>query len=133
MIYIGIDTGVNTGMAVWDNGEKAFISIETTMIHIAMARVSELAKESEVVVFVEDARLATFGRQNDGARAQGAGSVKRDAKIWQDFLKDKGIEFRMVRPSKSQKVSASAFTAITGLKLRLSQHARDAAMIVFKR
>ena len=36
MIYIGIDTGVNTGVAVWDNRQRTFLQIETMMIHRAM-------------------------------------------------------------------------------------------------
>ena len=31
MIFIGIDTGTNTGVAVWNSEDKQFIEIKTAM------------------------------------------------------------------------------------------------------
>lgn len=53
MLYIGIDAGVNTGVAVWDDKQK---------------------------------------------KLQGVGSVKRDCVIWDEFCKDKKIEYYMQHP-----------------------------------
>ena len=39
MIFIGIDTGVNTGIAVWDNRKRSLESVSSTEIHKAMEEV----------------------------------------------------------------------------------------------
>lgn len=144
MIYIGIDTGVNTGVAVWDNRKRMFLLVETMKIHQAMAVVqgyADLQKSgtgAKVVVRVEDPRLRTwFGtekqsREVERKRLQGVGSVKRDAVIWEDFLTDKDIEFEMVAPKNNvTKLKADVFKSITGWGSRTNEHCRDAAMMVF--
>lgn len=128
-----IDTGVNTGYAVFDLDKEKFITISTMKIHTAMFNVKDI-QESINYVIVEDARLATFGRKRavDQLKAQGAGSIKRDAKIWEDYLNDLGIKYKMKRPKKSlTKVNANDFKKITGWTGRTSQHARDAAMLIY--
>ena len=45
MIYIGIDTGVHTGIAVWDNKQRSFECVDAVKIHQAMKTVSDRAKE----------------------------------------------------------------------------------------
>ena len=88
MICIGIDPGTHTGVAVWDSREGKFLSLETLPVHRALEIVKEMASpfwhmdklynEKMEVVF-EDARQRTwFGRGDTNAKAQGAGSVKRD-------------------------------------------------------
>jgi hypothetical protein len=139
MIWIGIDTGTNTGLAVW-NGER-FTEIATMPIHRAMERVkghftNALRMRDSVTVIFEDARQRKwFGRmtaQKDRARLQGAGSVKRDATIWQDFLTDYGIPFEAKAPKNNiTKMSPDYFAKLTGWTGRTSEHARDAAMLVF--
>lgn len=132
--YIGIDTGVNTGYAIWGEGEQDFIYVMTIPIHQALNRVKNWIG-MKIFVRVEDARLATYGRndQIDSFKAQGAGSVKRDAKIWEDFLTDHNIPFELVRPQKSNtKLSSEKFKNITGWKERTDSHGRDAAMLVYK-
>lgn len=131
---IGIDCGVNTGFAIWNREGKKFFGIHTHPIHKAMERV-RLWHEGEpgkVFVRVEDARLAKYGRENDFHKIKGAGSVMRDAKIWEDFLSDLKIDFQMVRPNKSlTKLDAKTFKNLTGYTETTSVHARDAAMLVF--
>lgn len=131
---VGVDTGVNVGWAVWDRYERRFRVIETTKIHNAMLTAMDKVFENRAFFRVEDARKATFGRNNkaDMHKAQGAGSVKRDASIWEDFLEDYGIPYEMVRPAmRKKKITAAEFEKITGWTGRTSQHARDAAMLVY--
>jgi hypothetical protein len=83
--YIGIDTGVNTGYAVYDCQVGKFICLDIVMIHQALNAVLSLKKQSEKVDFVvviEDARQIRFG--TDPKKAQGAG---RGAWSWR-FLVD---------------------------------------------
>jgi hypothetical protein len=137
MIYIGIDPGTHTGVAVWDSKEGRFLSLETMPIHIALTRVLAIAERhrDDVQVIFEDARLRTwFGKGNVSAKAQGAGSVKRDCSIWEDFLTDMEIPFVTTKPGNvATKVTPSWFRKLTGWEGRCSEHARDAAMLVFGR
>ena len=137
MICIGIDPGTHTGVAVWDTREGAFLSLETLPIHRAMASVQTWLEESghDLQVVFEDARQRTwFGRGDTNAKAQGAGSVKRDCSIWEDFLRDNHIPFWAKPPIKgATKVSADYFKTISGWTGRTSEHSRDAAMLVIGR
>lgn len=133
---IGIDTGVNTGFCAWDVETKVILQLETFMIHEAIQRVENLKDNGcKLFVRVEDARLATHGRntKTDKYKAQGAGSVKRDAKIWEDFLVSNNIPHEMVRPAmRKKKMAATEFKQITKWPKRTNQHSRDACMLVFR-
>ena len=133
-IIIGIDTGTKTGVAVWYKPERKFLEITTMPIHRAMELVLRYHGEKGDHLFVrfEDARLLTwFGGKSPGA-IQGAGSIKRDCNIWDDFLKDHGIHYASLSPRSSiTKLSPDKFTMITGWKEITSNHARDAAMLVY--
>ena len=144
MIYIGIDPGTHTGVAVWDSKEGRFLSLETLPIHRALEKVKEMSHpfwhmdklyHEDIQVIFEDARLRTwFGKGNVSAKAQGAGSVKRDCSIWEDFLTDMEIPFVTTKPGNvATKVTPSWFRKLTGWEGRCSEHARDAAMLVFGR
>ena len=64
----------------------------------------------------------------------GAGSVKRDCQIWEDFLRAHGIKYEMVAPHQgATKWTADTFARITGYTGRTSNHGRDAAVLVFGR
>ncbi len=136
-ILIGIDPGVDTGLAVYDEGECRIKELHTFMIHQAMEAVITLYRLAKIgdqpfLVVVEDARLRKWFGKTGREKLQGAGSVKRDSKIWADFLKDKGVPFRMVPPKGgATKVDASLFAKMTGYTGRSSEHSRDAAMKVF--
>lgn len=137
MICIGIDPGTHTGVAVWDTREGKFLSLETLPIHRALAKVQVIAewdKKNLQVVF-EDARQRTwFGKGDTNAKAQGAGSVKRDCSIWEDFCKDYGIPYWAKPPVKgATKVSADYFKMVSHWTGRTSEHSRDAAMLVIGR
>lgn len=132
--YIGIDTGTNTGIAVWDKKERIFESIQTLKIHQALKRVEDLNELFLIKVYVEDARLRKWFGSTGREKLQGVGSVKRDARIWEDFLKDKGISYEMIPPMQnSTKMEEDLFKIITKYEKRTSEHGRDAAMLVFQK
>lgn len=142
MYYIGIDTGTNTGFAVWDNRQERYLAVSCVKIHVAMREVerwvNQAAREStRVCVRVEDARKRDwFGRpmtrEEERAKLQGVGSVKRDCSIWEDFLEDLGVEYQMVHPKNiATKMKAEPFKYLTKWDERTNEHARDAAMLVF--
>lgn len=143
MIYIGIDTGVNTGVAVWDNRQRTLLLVDCMMIHQAMDLVKEWKNKcadigTRLIVRVEDARQRKwfekkYSRKGEEENVlQGAGSIKRDAKIWDDYLKDLGVEYQMVPPKGGMtKYTSERFQAVTGWKKRTNEHSRDATMLVF--
>lgn len=135
--YIGIDCGVKTGICIWSTKTKKIEQIKTVAIHQAM-EVVKTWKEfpGDIFVRVEDARQRKWVPWQKNAKAEmgkreGAGSVKRDAKIWEDFLTDLGVPFEMVAPKNNKtKVEAEYFKKISGFTGKSSNHARDAAMLV---
>lgn len=143
MIYIGIDPGVNTGVAVWDSSSRIFRSISTGTILdafflVKLARV-QFADDNpaNVHIIFEDARKRKWIPREKSlsqfkGRAMGAGSVKRDCEIWEEFCKREGFEYTAIPPrAGATKWSAEQFGRVTGWKGRTSNHARDAAMLVF--
>lgn len=128
---VGIDCGVNTGYAIYDCKADKLTSVCSTMIHRAMDDLRHGKAGFKVFVRVEDARQVRFN--TDKMRQQGAGSVKRDAKCWEDFLTDMKIPFEMVRPNKRiTKWDAEQFKQYTGWQGRTNEHSRDAAMLCYK-
>lgn len=134
MIYIGIDPGKHTGIAVWDAYAKMFLDVRTLFIHQAMDTILFYhRKGDDVFVVFEDARQRKW-YTGDREKLQGAGSVKRDCTIWEDFLNDYGIRYQAIAPHKGMtKMSEGYFKTITQWRKRTSNHARDAALLVFGR
>lgn len=135
IFYIGIDPGVNTGVAVYapKSGE---LLLYTMKIHEAMELIGDLRRRLRSVdgllVRFEDARQRNWFGKAGREQLQGAGSIKRDCKIWEDWLKDKEIPFEMVAPKNNRtKLGAEQFAKLTGYSGRCSEHSRDAAMLVY--
>lgn len=134
VFIIGIDPGKNTGVAVWGKLTKTFVEIETTTIHKAMDKVKHYCNRYENQVFIrfEDARLRKWLKNKTIDQLQGAGSIKRDCTIWEDFLKDLGVPFSSLAPGvRPTKMKSDIFKIYTGWKGSTTDHARDAAMLVF--
>jgi hypothetical protein len=132
-IYVGIDPGVHTGLAIWNKGEKK-LELKTVKLHQAFDLVRQ-HKASIHTLVIENPNLWNYFTDHKTARArlQGAGSVKRDFKAWQDFLADEQIPFCAVRPDKKRNALATNkdhFTRITGYTGKSSEHARVAAMLI---
>lgn len=127
---IGIDPGVITGIGYFNNqGGKSCFS---TKIHRAMDWVKEQHKNyDKIFIRVEDARQRKWFGSNSYSKSQGAGSIKRDCKIWEDFLIDNNIPHEMIHPVKGgTKIDAKLFTSITKIQTRTNEHARDAYMLI---
>lgn len=139
MIYIGIDPGDHTGIAVWDTDSKKFLDIKTTQLHKALAIVQSWNVTDYVRVIFEDARQRKYLPREKSVseyrgKLMGAGSVKRDCTIWEEFLTDNRIPYDAIPPQRgATKWSQEQFQAVTGWKGRTSDHARDASILVFGR
>lgn len=133
-LIVGIDPGVKTGYAVWDAAAQELTDLATLGIVDAMHRIRVLVNYGSLhSVRFEDARLRKWLGDKGLEALQGAGSIKRDCSIWQEFLSGlDGVPFLPVSPqSKGAKVDAERFKRLTGWQGRTSNHARDAAMLVF--
>ncbi|WP_078124032.1 hypothetical protein [Leptospira alexanderi] len=131
---IGIDPGTMTGLAMWDMERKKLMYVGTYEFFGACEFVRFLKQERgfDVCLIIEDARKRKWFGPNADAKRQGAGSVKRDCKLWEDFCNREEIPFHLVHPKKGgTKRAATEFEVLTGWEGRTSQHARDAAMLVF--
>lgn len=134
--WIGIDCGVNTGVSIWDSVEKRFIRVSTVRIHEAMQLILNLTKDEVInqatFIRVEDARKRNWFGSSGKERAQGAGSIKRDSKIWEDFLTDMKANFEMVAPKNNKtKLTGESFKKITKWEGKTNEHSRDSGMLVF--
>ncbi|MBS7818673.1 hypothetical protein B9T11_07935 [Wohlfahrtiimonas chitiniclastica] len=132
-IAIGIDCGVNTGFAISQN--QKLIVVTSYSILDAMDMCLEY-QDKDPILYIEDARKLRWGGYNKGntARLQGAGSVKRDSQIWEDFAKKHGFRYMLVSPkSNAKKLDAEQFNQLTGWIGQTNNHGRDAAMLVWGR
>ena len=140
MTVIGIDPGMNTGLAVWDTTSRQFLDIRCSGIVAEMDYLEELRRERGIgLVVFEDARQRTWiPRERDirqvKGRAMGAGSVKRDCSIWEEWCEARSIQYIASRPKTGMtKLTDAYFRGITGYDRRTNEHGRDAAMLVFQR
>lgn len=133
--FIGIDPGVTTGLAVWMPEIDDFTQISSTNITSAMQLIEVYHKQHDdkLHVIVEDARMIKKFSNHDfnPKKYQGVGSVKRDCSIWEEFLDGKSISYQLKKP-RNTKMDTHTFNNLTGWKGRTNNHARDAAMLVFK-
>ena len=132
---IGIDTGTKTGFAVWEDGKLQVV--ESMTITQALRKILTAYPYQTTKLYIEDARkwIGFNGKtKTTDARLQGAGSVKRDASIWEDWCKENGYQAIFIKPmGKGLKKSAEDFKRITKWEGRTNEHSRDAAMIVYGR
>ena len=134
-ILIGIDVGVINGFARSHNGSlsevKAYTTVEAQSDLLFYCRNGR--EPSNVKVYVEDARKRkwfTGGRE----KAQGAGAIKVQCKLWQEWLEYYGFEYELVAPKNNRtKLTAEQFNRLTGWTARTNEHSRDAAMLIWGR
>lgn len=126
MIYIGIDPGTKTGIAVWDSAEKRFHTISTLTIFQAINYVNYWHPNATIIM--EDARLRKWFGNSGREKLQGAGSVKRDCAIWEEVFPN---IVKVAPKNNKTKLDQASFERLTGWKGRTSVHGRDAAMLVF--
>lgn len=138
MIYIGIDPGVNNGIALWDSGNKTLL-IETKdfwKLINTMDLISQRVSRFTVILEDPNQNKPTFNRgKNKPVNeriSQNVGSNKRTAQLIKEYCEINNIPIELVRPS-SAKWDKQTFENITKYKGSTSQHGRDAAKLVFGR
>lgn len=128
-VKIGIDPGNHTGVAVTQNGQ--LIWVVTLKLHRAMIfvrHVCETFADTERRIYIEDGRKR-FGRPMTNVSLT---SLKRDCKIWEEYLREFGLSHEFVKPSDGWPgLDAAVFNRLTHWDQRTSQHARDATMLIW--
>ncbi len=142
MILIGIDPGAVTGLGAWDAAAQKLLAVHSCTAQflaqdwLIQQRMDAQDAGHTLLVVLEDARKsrmgkggATYGQTN---RLQGVGAVKRDSKVWAQFLTHHGIPFVAMPPRRSlTKWPAAHFRTVTGWTERTNNHGRDAACLVY--
>lgn len=133
-INIGIDPGTNTGIAIVEDG--ILTMVKTLGITQAMKAISimRMNRFDTITLHVENPNMRKFFGKTGREKLQGAGSIKRDYAIWEEFAKEEGITLVPVSPASigSQFDNEAVFKAATGWTARTSKHGRDAVKIVYK-
>lgn len=130
LVWVGIDPGTNTGLAV--KHDCTFSQIRTVTICEAIEEVKRLHVEfgDLLKLRIEDARLRTYFGNAGREKLMGAGSIKRDCTIWEEEMNRLGIPFQMVHPKDVKATTSDYFKKITGWAGRTSIHAREAAWLI---
>jgi hypothetical protein len=131
---IGIDPGTRTGVAIYDVYNKRLTKVVTSTIWEALKYVHGFCDGHRCLLRVENPntwrKFRGTSQKEADAKKQGAGSIKRDFAIWEDFAKKEGIPFEGASlHSSMKKLDEKTFERYTGWKGRTSKHARDAAML----
>lgn len=133
-LVIGIDPGVNTGVALYANGK--LLSLQT----IEPIDIQDCIKRSyaDLIVF-EDSRLqsAVWVPSKNKAVANNIarkiGQVDALCSLIEDTCNRWEIKFMRVSPkAKGGKMNAEDFNELTGWTHRSNQHERDAAMVAWQ-
>ena len=133
LVIIGIDPGKNTGVAAYSTKTKSLIMCETCSIIEAMETIKDFMADDKLSIEIvyEDAKKRRWFGKSGREKLQGAGSIKRDCTIWEEFAKYHQIPCTGVAPSAgSTKMNKDTFARITGWIGRTSVHARDSALLV---
>lgn len=142
-IYIGIDAGVSTGLAILDK-RTGTLTLDTLHFWDVTDRLTDLITEhgkDTIRIYIEDVtkNKPVFSRNVNNRAftkiAQNVGSVKRDTQLIINYCQRAGVECICIRPTNKSftKLSKEEFRKITGYTGKSSQHARDAAMILWGR
>jgi hypothetical protein len=140
-IYIGIDPGQRNGFAVWDSLEQEFKRIKTFKFHQVLKELYFYHQNFNCEVVLEATYLNkpvwhTSANKGKAARmARNVGMNQQTARLIADYCKEEGIPLIESKPGRNShtKLTQEAFELITGCKIKVSQHARDASLLVFKK
>lgn len=133
LYVVGIDPGTHTGFALWCSTSGKLISVETYTAHEAWAAVRNLIVRygsNNIYVRFEDARKRKWFGKSGREKLQGAGSIKRDCVLWEEFCEREKLAYDAVAPKDSATKERARLKVAPYWKGRTSVHARDAAALI---
>jgi predicted RNase H-like nuclease (RuvC/YqgF family) len=134
---IGIDPGVNMGIAVYYKGR--LLELETwTVLHTIQFINDEL--DDKKLIVIEDSRLQSYmftgakdNRLSALKQARNLGSVDGICTIIEAICATKNIDLICISPKqKGKKLTAKEFEQKTGWTKSSNQHERDAACVAWR-
>lgn len=141
-ILIGIDPGINNGVClVIDSKIEVLVTLHFwQVIEVLSSFKKPNDNDMDVHVYLEYPNYNKPTFQKKGADTQAAvnkisqnvGGNKAYAHLIYTFCVKEGISVTRVKPT-SKKLDAATFAKITKYTGRTSQHARDAAMLIYGR
>lgn len=132
LLLIGIDPGTQTGLSVYDPKNQELIAVKSGTIIEMYQDLLEWHNDHNVKVRIEDARKRKWFGDRSKFKQQGAGSIKRDCKIWEEICEYHNIRYEMVHPIKGgTKLDAKTFKKTTKWEGFTNEHKRDSAMLVY--
>jgi hypothetical protein len=139
VIWIGVDAGKYTGVAVW-NSKSRSLSVLTTDFWGCYNFILENYGKSQIRIVIEDPSKTppVFNKKfvrSEKARlkvAQNVGGVKRESVLLADGLERAGFTVIRTKPNNTKKNSVY-IKRLTGYEGRTNEHNRDAIMLVYGR
>lgn len=129
---VGIDPGTKTGLSIYNKTKGELTAVESGTLIEMYHLLESLDPSSILKVRIEDARKRKWFGNRSNAKAQGAGSIKRDSKLWEEICEYLELPYEMVHPIKGgTKLDADIFKKITGWQGQTNEHKRDSAMLIF--
>lgn len=145
-LYVGIDPGAQTGVAEWTGLALRHLKTYTfweAVYYLMTLKDCAAADGYKVIIYIEDPNMNPATHDHREVKknvrekiSQNVGSNKRDAQLLIEYCE--GImkyEVHKIKPSKhgASKLNAGKFQTQTGCSIQCSQHARDAAMLIYGR
>jgi hypothetical protein len=133
---IGIDPGVNTGLAVYNVMRGGLDEVTTTDFWEAYEYVTRVYEQVNTLLVIEDASLnaPTFRKKGNGSvqdrLCRNVGGVQRESQLLIAGFERAGYIVIRERPTQA-KWDDAAFRAITGWDVKESAHGRDAARLCY--
>jgi hypothetical protein len=133
---IGIDPGVNTGLAVYNIPRGGLDEVTTTDFWEAYEYVTRVYEQVNTLLVIEDASLnaPTFRKKGNGSvqdrLCRNVGGVQRESQLLIAGFERAGYIVIRERPTQA-KWDDAAFRAITGWDVKESAHGRDAARLCY--
>ena len=140
MIFIGIDPGRNTGVAIWDGPRQQFNKLTTLDFWGVIELIDRYKKVGtdyfKIVIENPGLNKPTFARKGESVklamnRSQKVGRNKEQAYLIIGYCKLHKIDFTEVRPTQT-KWNADPFRRLTKYRGSTNEHNRDAARLVWK-
>ena len=139
-LVVGIDPGVNAGVAVWNPETNEFEAVCSLSFWGAIEYLTPyLSADLIGLAVVEDSRKTGLFRQRlgggaslIGAKGRSLGRVDRDSLLWIQFFHRHEVPVITRSTSrKAKKTDAKTFRNLTKWEGTTNEHGRDAGMNVF--
>jgi hypothetical protein len=138
-ILIGIDPGVETGVAIWLRNEQRVVAAYTYSFWETINFLTRTLLDWKITVVIEDVtqNKPTFARKGASQFemqriSQNVGSNKRDCQLLIEWCELKGVEIIRNRPT-TEKWNHELCVRHSKYQKRVSQHARDAIKLIYGR